>query len=639
MVHPSTRMFSVLATGVLATGALTMPSAQGAASAVRSTQTAPAAAATHRTTARLRTSTSRLPHSATHAGGGAVNLTEDGHLQRYVNRSSSPRPKLSHNAAGRRVLRAAAQPSWLPVVSPSAVASTKPGALKGWEGLNEVDNEKYAGFSLEPPDQGLCAGGGHVFEMINDVVRVYSTNGTSQGTAFLNDFFKEPGTDFTTDPSCVFDAGSQRYYATELTLNVDPDTGAFTERNSLDLAVSKTSDPRGGWNIYTIDVTDDGTNGTPKHRDCPCIGDYPHLATDAHGVFLTTNEYPFEGDGFNGAQIYALSKTKVARGASSVDVVNFENVRVPQASGPSRLGFTLIPAQSAGDGYAKEHNGSIYFLSSFAAEEARPDDFTGHASQIGTWWIGNTASLGSRPRLVLRERSLHTRSYGIPPLSNQKPGPVPLRDCIAVQCVDGLGGPYSPEQEGGLDSSDTRVMTATYVDGQLFAALDTAVQVSGSVQAGFEWFAVNASGSTSRLARQGYVGIAGGNAIYPAITTDDTGSGYVGFTIAGDRWYPSAGYAKWASAPGGRLHVAGSGAAPEDGFCEYLAFNCGGTDTPSIRPRWGDYAGAAWDGHHFYLANEYIAHRCTYRQFASDVTCGGTRTFYGNFSTHVHKLS
>jgi hypothetical protein len=281
----------------------------------------------------------------------------------------------------------------------------------------------------------------------------------------------------------------------------------------------------------------------------------------------------------------------------------------------------------------------MYFASSFAAEEARPTDFSGHASELGTWWLANTASLDSTPALVLGERTVAVPSYAIPPLSNQKAGPVPLRDCLAVQCVKGLGDPYVPEQEGGLDSSDTRVLTARYVNGTVYAALDTAMQVSGNLQAGFEWFGVRAAGAGSALRSGGYVGVSDGNAVFPSVTTDAGGRGYVGFTLSGDRWYPSAGYTTWAAGPGAALHVAARGAAPEDGFCEYRAFNCGGTDTPTNRPRWGDYSYGAWDGRHFFVANEYIAHSCRYSEFATDFTCGGTRSFYGNFSTHIQKLS
>jgi hypothetical protein len=229
--------------------------------------------------------------------------------------------------------------------------------------------------------------------------------------------------------------------------------------------------------------------------------------------------------------------------------------------------------------------------------------------------------------------------YGVPPLSNQKPGPVPLRDCVVSQCVDDLGGFFPHEQEGGIDSLDSRVLTAQYVNGTVVTALDTAMQVNSNLQAGFEWFTLGANGASSGLQRQGYVGVAEGNAIFPTIATNKSGRGYVGFTIAGANWFPTAGYTTWSNGPGSSLHVAGAGAAPEDGFGEYAAFNAGQTDPPTASPRWGDYGYAAWDGSRFFVANEYIAHSCTFAQFTKDFTCGGTRTFYGNFSTHVQRLS
>jgi hypothetical protein len=608
----------------------------------------PRAATTRVRSVNLRTTTKALPSSQPKTGGGgALNLTEEGKLQRLANRSNSPRPQVVVSADGRRRMASTTTaPSWLPEVAPTPVSTTRTGTRKGWEGLNEFDNQKYNGYNVEPPDQGFCAGNGRVLELINDTVRVYDTEGANKRTLTLNAFLGEPDVEFATDPSCVWDAGSRRFFALSLILDVNPATGDLTGQTWLDVAASKSASPLGGWNIYKIDTTDNGTAGTPAHKDCPCLGDFPHLATDAHGVFLTTNEYPFAGNGsfgngFNGAQIYALSKAQLTAGATRLRVVQLENVRVPSASGPTRVGFTLWPAQTIGTGYPRESHGTMYFVSSFAAEEARPDDFTGHASDIGIWWIGNTASLDATPQLDLQVRTVAVGSYGIPPLSNQKQGPLPLRDCLTVQCVPKLSDPYTPEQPGTLDSSDSRILTAVYRDGIVLTALDTAMQVSGNVQAGFQWFALRAHGTSSGLDRQGYTGVARGNVVYPAIVTNPTGRGYVGYTLTGDSWYPSAAYSFWSGTrPRKAVHLAAAGAAPDDGLSQYLAFNGGGTDpVPTIRPRWGDYSAAAWDGQRFYLANEYIAHSCSYAQFATDFTCGGKRTFYGNFSTHVQQLS
>ena len=219
--------------------------------------TATSAAATSQSgttrTVQLRGQSSTFPAPGAVDHGKAANLTEDG-LNRYPNHSNSPRPQVTHTAGGARTL-AGSGTGWVPNVTPSLVHSTNTGSTASWEGLNEANNDRTAGFSLEPPDQGLCVGAGRVLETINDVVRVYKTDGsTASPVVSLNAFFHYPeGFDpntgqygpFLTDPSCAYDAATQRFFVTELTLDVDPDTGFLTLANHLDIAVSKTNNPAG----------------------------------------------------------------------------------------------------------------------------------------------------------------------------------------------------------------------------------------------------------------------------------------------------------------------------------------------------------------------------------------------------------
>src|SRR5439155_8561210 len=112
-------------------------------------------------------------------------------------------------------------------------------------------------------------GNGYVVEAVNDVLNVYSaTTGapvlpdntaTNIVSGFprnvnhavdLNSFFGYPPAinrstgvrgQFVTDPSCLYDAQTQRFFVVVLTLEVNPSSGAFTTVNHLDLAVSQTS--------------------------------------------------------------------------------------------------------------------------------------------------------------------------------------------------------------------------------------------------------------------------------------------------------------------------------------------------------------------------------------------------------------
>jgi hypothetical protein len=230
-------------------------------------------------------------------------------------------------------------------------------------------------FTVEPPDQGLCAGAGYVVESANDVLRVFNTNGTAAGgVVSLNQFYGYPSAinrttgaegPSITDPSCIFDPQTQRFFHLVLTLDRVGTTANLAGSNHLDLAVSQTSNPLGNWTIYRIPVQDDGTQGTPNHH-CPggpCLGDYPHIGTDSNGIYLTTNQFALFAGGFIGAQIYATSKQALVASAPSINVVQY-NTADPSTPTASRLpGFTVWPAQSAGPSPA-EFAGTEYFLSS-----------------------------------------------------------------------------------------------------------------------------------------------------------------------------------------------------------------------------------------------------------------------------------
>jgi hypothetical protein len=559
-----------------------------------------------------------------------------------------------------------------PFTAPTVAGASVVASPAGFAGLNHFEQRFVAGggnqFSLEPPDQGLCVGNGFVLETINTVLRVYSTAGTPLSAPIaLNDFYGYPPAivrattpptrgPFITDPSCWYDQDTQRWYHVALTLDVVPTTGAFTGGNHLDIAVSKTNSPLGAWNLYSINVANDRSDvSTANHPQCPCLGDYPQIGVDAYGFYITTNEYSFFKNKFNGAQVYAMSKRALAAGVPSPTVVAFDKLVL---TGSGTTGFSVWPARSLPGQHATEAGGTEYFLSSIAAEEAK--NKVGAASQIGIWALTNTSSLDTaNPDLDLSNRALDSQPYGVPPPSEQKVGPTPLRDCINdrttvfatlsngtnIYCVEFLGGTYhGPEVEGPLDSQDTRMQQVWYSNGLLFGALDTAVNAGGTEQAGIAWFVVrpsiSANGNVTKrgvdgtIVNQGYFGVANNNVIYPAIAVRPDGQGVMAFTLVGRDYYPSAAWA--AIAAGGvtnTVHVAGAGVGPQDGFTEYKAF---ATNPDRPRPRWGDYGAAAVDGTTLWVASEYINQSCTYEQFvASNFRCGNTRTALANWATHI----
>src|SRR5581483_514066 len=482
--------------------------------------------------------------------------------------------------------------------SSSKKAKSNPELNTSFDGLNHRNQRLANGgnqFSLEPPDQGLCVGNGFVLETVNDVLRVYDTSGNPlTGVIDQNTFYSYPPAinrstftfgPFVTDPSCLYDTDVKRWFHVVLTLDVDPTTGAFTGKNHLDLAVSNTPDPTGTWTIYRIPVQNDGTQGTPNHH-CgggPCIGDYPHIGADENGFYITTNEYDFFGPAFQSANVYAFSKSQLAATPANITVTQFDTVGADNGN----PGFTLWPSVSAGGQHDSANGGTEYFLSSNAAEEANG---SGSSTDLLVWRLTNTSSLNSNsPSLSLNHSVLQVGQYGIPPKANQKPGDFPLGQCLNdVPCATFLNGepdPFAPEVISHLDSNDTRMQQVYYANGKLWGALDTAVTIGNENKAGIEYFIVNphSKGGAGKLDMSGYLALAGNNLTYPAVAVTGSGRGVIAFTVVGNDYYPSAGYAGLdAKAGAGEIHIAAAGLGVSDGFTSYKYYV---GDPP--RTRWG----------------------------------------------------
>ncbi len=322
-------------------------------------------------------------------------------------------------------------------------------------------------------------------------------------------------------------------------------------------------------------------------------------------------------------------------------------------------GFTVWPATSQAGQYSSERNGTEYFLSTIAGDGSETGNPTGTARRIGLWALTNTKSLDSAsPAVGITSRLINSQTYVFPPKSEQKPGNIPLGDCINNTTTPTIFGPgcwqllfvdepAHDEVESHLDSNDTRMQQTWYANGMLWGAADTAVNVGGELKAGIAWFAVapkiNGAGKVEgQVKKEGYLALENNNLTYPAIAMGTNGKGAIAFTVVGEDYYPSAGYAlidaKGNVSP---VHIAAAGLGPSDGFTSYKAFV---GDPP--RTRWGDYGAAVTDGSSIWLASEYIAQTCTYSQYypappspAGFGSCGGTRTSLGNWATRISKIT
>lgn len=197
--------------------------------------------------------------------------------------------------------------------------------------------------TTRPPDGALCVGAGYVIQAVNLALTVfdYSSNQLISPVA-LNQFFKRSpelimstgaNGDFLSDPQCIFDHDTGRFFLNILYVTVDPITGydgTYDRGTGTLIAVSQTADPLGGWHLYVQPTINDGSGGTPNVSPlCPCLGDQPYIAADAYS--LTTSVNLFGSTGYAGPMVYVASKQALAAGATSVLTAAFlpEQLVVP----------------------------------------------------------------------------------------------------------------------------------------------------------------------------------------------------------------------------------------------------------------------------------------------------------------------
>ncbi len=520
----------------------------------------------------------------------------------------------------------------LTLPTPKDIGDVDNASVRGFIGLTHLD-QWSAGtgiytdsqFTTEPPDQALAVGNGFVLEAVNAALAVYDQGGRLlAGPTAFNQFFGlapeisatgEFG-DFVTDPECYFDQQTQRWFITIAQVDVDPITGNFGPRAHILIAVSKSNDPRGAFNLFRIDATDDGSQDTQFHSGCPCFADQPHVGADTNGFYISTNEFniAFLNGGslfFNGAQIYAMSKTQLAAGNLS-PVVHFADLSLAEGVAGSIIPAKPLRVRQTNDG----PGGVEYFLSAL-------DFFNQLDNRIAVWALSNTASLSTpTPDVELTKVIITSETYGFPPSAEQRPGPTPLRDFF---------GDIEPIEK--LHTNDDRMQQVVFADGKLWAGLNTVVQQRNGPRAGIAFFSVAPSmpgGSLqAKIADQGYLSVRGNDVLNPAIGLDSSGNAVMVFTLAGPDFFPSAAFASITDKKKKfKVQIVGPGVAPEDGCSGYNACTPGADGIA----RWGDYSAATADENgNIWIATEFIP--------AKSSGVFGTGTFFAHWGTFVARVA
>jgi hypothetical protein len=427
------------------------------------------------------------------------------------------------------------------------------------------------------------------------VFAVYDENGNKISTDVSANAFFGVGAnfvvgDFLSDPRCYYDQSSQHWFVTITDISDVGFIPGGTGRSFVLIAVSDGPSLFGSFNLYAIDTTDDGSDGTPSDPGClpvafeGCFGDQPLLGADDNGFYVSTNEFGLVTPYFNGAQIYAMSKVDLESGIFPT-FVHFGNLTIGGG-----LAASVHPAQSPAVNPAEPNSGTEFFLNTL--------NFNGTSdNRIGVWSLTNTSTLNSTPNLFLQNVVLKVKAYEEPGAAQQKIGPFPQGQS--------LGDP-----EEALNPDDNRMQQVYHAGSQLFSAITSTIYDGTEFVDGVEWFIVKPTFSPSGALRgtvtgNDYLTVKAQNLIYPAVAVDaDDDGGAMTFTLVGPNFFPSAAFIKFNSTgPNGAVKVLAEGAAPDDGFTGYF----GVPSNEQLAGRWGDYSAAVADGSDIFIATEYIS--------------------------------
>jgi hypothetical protein len=492
------------------------------------------------------------------------------------------------------------------------------GSFFGFGGLTQFDqaisptgNRNGFNFQVEPPDQGLTVGNGFVVETVNNAIAVFKTNGVRLPFESMSLFLGlAPGVvvnpitgqqtfgPFLSDPRAYFDASTGRFFVTELEINVDPATGNLATGSnagsSIFIAVSLTNDPTGAWNVFQLDVSNDGD---ARFGACPCFGDQPLIGADQNGFYVSPNAFTIATPHmFRGEQLYAISKNTLETSSPGIiTAVRFHNLDTGE--GPARsIQPAIVPP---GGTFESANNGTEYLVSRL--------DFTNTLdNRVGVWALTNTASLDTgTPSLALTNVVVDTEVYGQPPATDQKPGPLPFRDFLASPQSN--FGTFKNHEEL-ITANEDRMQQVVFSQGMLWTGLSSIVTPQGPVRVGAAWFIISPSDSAGQLSasvfNQGYVSISSphqNSVMFPSVGVNAAGKAVIAFSVVGEDFFPSAGYALLDAVNGaGSIVISGPGVAPDDGFSGYAPFG-------NRIGRWGDYSAAASDENgNIWMGNEMI---------------------------------
>jgi len=404
-----------------------------------------------------------------------------------------------------------------------------------------------------PSDMALAVGPTYVAQFVNTYIAVYTKTGVLQAgyPKSATAFFGLPAGTYTTDPRGVYDWANGRYIFVMLT------ESSFSSNNvgQIMVAVSKTNNPTGGWNIIKLQV---GATG-----ECP---DYPTLGHDSNNwgkngtkgaIYVGLNQFSNNcNGGFIQNYLYTFPKDLLYAGTGYWYWYQFGFT----VSG--KLVDTLSPANPEGAG---DHPSAELITNSFNILW----NCGAGCSGLTMWSENNVAAFttgGPGPTFtgVVLPTS-HTYYY--PPAANQ------------------------PGSAQSIETIDTRITGSMYYHaGHLFGSLETGVPgVQGAHPIWFDYHPVlntaqNITGGEERQEDCFFCGGLGasGSAFFATLVPDAEDNLTMEYTYSDNNIYPE-------------MAVTGRRVTYVDSNMNGAGFVVAGGNGLYTQGRWGDYSAVAPD--------------------------------------------
>ncbi len=332
-----------------------------------------------------------------------------------------------------------------------------------------TDVQNLTGRTIAPPDTDGSVGLGHYVQFTNGTFAIYNKSDGSLATPKVSD------TTFWLNAGISATITNQGLSDTRIVFDPASQRWFASEINLSNtgnrvlIARSNTADPTQGFKATSY-VANSG------------FADYPTLGVNADGVFVGTNNFSSGGSNtLTGVSITSIPKADLL--AATPSVAN----RTTQQGTPSGLGFTLQAANDFGPS-------------------------PGHATVLGT----NLSSIG---------QLLVTPVGNVAGSGSATFGPTAT---VSVLSAPNPGLAHQPDGTRQISGNDNRIGGAVYKVGDLIYAVQGTTSSSHDA---IRWTVMR--DSTQTVVKQGTIGDANYDFIYPSIAANAQGTVVIGFTRGG----------------------------------------------------------------------------------------------------------